>query len=189
MLAQNGQDVRQSPLLERFKSRNIEVLFFESVTDSFVMPSVHEFDGVPLCAVGSKQADEMFGEDKITTEDETKFAPLVSAFKSALGERVADVKLSRRLLDSPACVVYPDDDVAMKNILRQMGQKVPESKPTLELNPSHALLSSLLIAGDSAKMNEYASLLLDEALLLEGGTLKDVHGFVQRLNAILQRAL
>lgn len=189
LLATNGQDVRQSPLIERFKNRNIEVLFFESTVDSFVMPSVHEVEGIPLCAVGSKQADEMFGEDKITTEDETKFAPLLSAFKAALGERVADVKLSRRLLDSPACVVYPNEDVAMKNILKQMGQKVPESKPTLELNPSHALLSTLLIANDSAKMSDYASLLLDEALLLEGGTLKDAHGFVQRLNTILQRAL
>lgn len=188
-IANNGQNVRQSPLLEQFKHKNIEVLFFESDIDQIVMAGIAEYKGHKLCAVDSKEANELFGSTSISTEDEAKFQFIIEQFKEELGERVENVCLSTRLVDTPACVVYPDEDKMMKNFMRQVGQSVPDSKPTLEINPNHSLLTSLLIKNDNAKTREYASLLLDEALLLEHGMLKDAQSFVKKLNTILQHSI
>lgn len=190
-----GEDLdrlKNSPLLDAFNKKNIEVMLFGDEIDGIVMPMVQEYDKTPLRAITSKEALEDLGETNVDEATQEKFKDLLSNFKKTLGEEVQEVRLSARLVDAPSCVVESDDqNSAMLKMMRQMGMQgdMPESKPILELNPNHAILTRLLETKDDDKIVQVAHLLLEEAKLLEGGKLKDVHAFVKRLNTLLQDSL
>ncbi len=107
--------------------------------------------------------------------------------RDALGERVADVRVSKRLTDSPACLVLGEHDVAlhMQHLLRQAGHSLPESRPTLEINPDHPLLRRMAGLDDGERFADWSALLLEQAVLAEGGQLEDPAAFVQRMNTLL----
>ncbi len=192
ILMQSGQSIHESPLLERFKKKNIEVLYFNEEIDTIVMPSVHEYQGVKLYAIDSKEADEEFADEKVSADEEKRFEGLISTFKESLSEKVEDVRLSKKMVDSPVCIVYSDSsNIALKNLMRQMGQtaQIPESKPILEINPDHSIFTKLLLADDDTRIREYALLLFEEALLLENGSLADAGDFVKRINKVLERSV
>lgn len=193
-----GEDLellKNSPLLDAFNKKGLEVLLFGEEIDGIVMPMVQEFDKTPLRSITSKEALEDLGEENIEEATKEKFKPLLEKFSKTLGEEVKEVRLSARLIDAPSAIVSDPDDpnAAMMKMMRQMGAmgmgaEIPEPKPILELNPNHAILTKLLDA-ESQRQEEVAHLLLEEAKLLEGGKLKDVNAFVKRLNTLLQNSL
>ena len=119
-------------------------------------------------------------------EEEENAQPLVDRVKNALGDKVEDVRVSQRLTTSPACLVLGEHEMALhlQQLMRQAGQAVPESKPVLEINPGHPLLMKFDQEPDDDKFAEWAELLLDQAVLAEGGQLDDAAGFVRRMNSV-----
>ncbi|MBX7490675.1 molecular chaperone HtpG [Helicobacter sp. Faydin-H64] len=191
-----GEDLellKSSPLLETFNKKGIEVMLFSDEIDGIVMPMVNEYDKTPLRAITSKEALEDLGEANIDEATQEKFKDLLESIKKALGDEVQEVRLSTRLVDAPSCVVEAEDqNSAMLKMMRQMGMQggdMPESKPILELNPNHSILTKMLASDDTEKTEQIAHLLLEEAKLLEGGKLKDVNAFVKRLNTLLQASI
>lgn len=189
----NLELLKNSPLLDSFLKKDIEVMFFSDEVDGFVMPMVQEYDKTPLRSIDSKEALEDLGELKIDEKVQEKFKDLLESFKKALGDEAKEVRLSARLVDAPSCLVADENDpnAAMLKMMKQMGamggaMNLPEPKPILELNPTHSILTKLLDSKDSSKIEQVAYLLFEEAKLLEGGKLKDVNGFVKRLNAMLE---
>ena len=193
-----GEDLellKNSPLLDAFNKKGLEVLLFGEEIDGIVMPMVQEYDKTPLRSITSKEALEDLGEKKVEEATKEKFKSLLETFSKALGEEVKEVRLSARLIDAPSVIVSDPDDpnAAMMKMMKQMGAmgmgaEIPEPKPILELNPNHAILTKLLDT-EPQKQEEVAHLLLEEAKLLEGGKLKDVNAFVKRLNTLLQNSL
>ena len=192
--------LRASPLLEAYKAKNIEVLIMDDEIDDIVIPSLHSYrkelpgtDGKmetkswDLKAVNRTGADEELGEKKDkAAENEAK--PVIEKIKKALGDRVKDVKLSRRLHDSPSCIVADENDPSMQMaaMLKAMGQAdVTETKPILEINGSHPIVTALKDTDDEDRIADTAGVLLDQALLVEGIKLKDPADFVKRLNRLL----
>ena len=128
------------------------------------------------------------GQDKADQDAAVKDAEgVVARLKELLGERVKDVRVSRRLTDSPACLVLDEYDMALhlQRVLREAGHEVPTAKPVLEINPAHALVKRLEAEGDAARAGDIAQLLLEQAQLLEGAQLEDPAAFVRRVNALL----
>lgn len=194
LMGENADLLQNSPLLEKFKKREIEVLFFDEEIDSIVMPMVNQYGDLPLKAINSAEADKDFEEESVSEEEKERFKPLLERFEKALSGEIKSVRLSKRLVDSPACVVADEDDpnFAMIKMMRQMGNALgdfPEPKPILELNPEHPMVGKLLALEDEERVSDYAHLLLDQAKLLESGSLKDAVGFAKRLNAMLERAI
>jgi molecular chaperone HtpG len=192
--------LRASPLLEAYRARDIEVLIMDDEIDEIVIPSLHSYqqekpgaDGKTesqsweLKAVNRAGADEELGEKKDrAAEKENK--PVIEKIKKALGDRVKEVKLSRRLHDSPSCIVADENDpsIQMAQMLRAMGQtEMPEVKPILEVNGDHPIVAALKTTGDEGQIADVAGVLLDQALLVEGIKLKDPADFVKRLNRLL----
>jgi len=194
--------LRSSPLLEAYRAKEIEVLIMDDDIDDIVIPTLHSYrketvgtDGKTetqtweLKAVNRAGADEELGEkqDK-TAEKEAK--PVLEKIKKALGDRVKDVKLSRRLHDSPSCIVADENDPSMQmaQMLKAMGQTtMPDVKPILELNGDHPIVAGLKGVEDEERIADTASVLLDQALLVEGVKLKDPADFVKRLNRLLAK--
>ncbi len=183
--------LRSSPLLETYKARGIEVLIMDDEIDEIVAGTIGTYMDVELKAVNRSAT----ADDLKTSEDATKAAsiePLVKKVKKALGDEVKDVRASHRLADSPSCIVVDEHDptMQMQQILKLMGTKdLPEVKPILELNPSHPIVTKLAATEDEAVIADTSRLLLEQALLVEGGELKDPAGFVKRLNRALEKAL
>lgn len=181
--------LKASPLLEAYRAKGIEVLVMSDDIDDIVIPSVGKYKDWDLKAVNRAGADEELGVEK-DKETEKAMKPVVEKLKKALGDRVKDVKLSRRLKDSPSCIVADENDPSMQfaQMMRAMGQgDVPEIKPILEVNGSHPILSGLSDENDEAKIADVAGVLLDQALLVEGVKLKDPADFVQKLNRLLSK--
>ncbi|MDR0494098.1 MAG: molecular chaperone HtpG [Treponema sp.] len=194
--------LRASPLLEAYRAKEIEVLIMDDEIDDLVIPTLHSYkketvgaDGKSesqsweLKAVNRAGADEELGEkeDK-AAEKEAK--PLIEKLKKALGDRVKDVKLSRRLHDSPSCIVADENDpsIQMAQMLKAMGQaSMPDIKPILELNGDHPIVTALKDIDDEERIADTAGVLLDQALLVEGVKLKDPADFVKRLNRLLAK--
>lgn len=193
-----GEDLellKNSPLLDTFNKKEIEVLLFAEEIDGIVMPMVQEYDKTPLRSITSKEALEDLGEEEVEEAAKERFKTLLEIFKKTLGEEVKEVRLSARLVDAPSCIVSDPEDPnsAVLKMMKQMGAMgmgadIPEPKPILELNPNHTILIKLLNA-EEQRVKEVAHLLLEEAKLLEGGKLKDVNAFVKRLNTLLQKSL
>ena len=176
-----------SPQLEAFKAKGIEVLLMSDRIDEWMIGSLSEYDGKKLKSVakGDVPLDEA---DKKKQEEATKEAePLLKKLKDLLGDRVGEVKVSARLTDSPSCLALSDYEMAphLARLLREAGQEMPESKPTLEINPQHALLKRVEAETDEAKAKDLATLLLEQAEIAAGAQLPDPSAFVQRMNRVL----
>jgi molecular chaperone HtpG len=176
-----------SPQLEAFKAKGIEVLLMFDRIDEWMIGSLSEYEGKKLksAAKGDVPLDDA---DKAKQEEAVKEAePLLKKLKDLLGDRVGDVKVSARLTDSPSCLALSDYEMAphLARLLREAGQEMPESKPTLEINPQHALLKRVEAEADEAKAKDLATLLLEQAEIAAGAQLPDPSAFVQRMNRVL----
>jgi molecular chaperone HtpG len=182
---------QHSPHLEIFRKKGIEVLLLSDRVDEWMLGSLTEFDGKKLQSIAKgdldlgKLEDEAEKEAKKQVEDAAK--DLIDKVKATLGEQVKEVRVTHRLTDSPACLVAGENDLSgnLERMLKAAGQKTPESKPTLEINPMHGLVERLKAEKDDAKFNDLAHLLFDQALLAEGGQLNDPASFVKRMNSLL----
>ena len=194
--------LRASPLLEAYRAKDIEVLIMDDDIDDLVIPMLNSYrkeipgaDGKiesqswELKAVNRAGADEELGEEKDkTAEKEAK--PVIEKIKKALGDRVKDVKLSRRLHDSPSCIVADENDPSMQmaQMLKAMGQSpMTETKPILEVNGDHPIVIGLKDIDNEEQIADVSGVLLDQALLVEGLKLNDPSDFVKRLNRLLSR--
>ncbi|MDW2982183.1 MAG: molecular chaperone HtpG [Rhodanobacter sp.] len=176
-----------SPQLEAFKAKDIEVLLMSDRIDEWMIGSLSEYEGKKLrnVAKGELPLDEA---DKKKQEEATKEAePLLKKLKDLLGDRVGEVKVSARLTDSPSCLALSDYEMAphLARLLREAGHDMPENKPTLEINPQHALLKRVEAEADEAKAKDLATLLLEQAEIAAGAQLPDPSAFVQRMNRVL----
>ena len=180
-----------SPLLEAYREKGIEVLIMDDEIDEIVVPTIGKYGDVELKSVNrSGAADELKSDEDKETESSAK--PLMERMKKALGERVKDVVASTRLSDSPSCIVADENDptVQLQQMMKAMGQKdMPDFKPILEVNPKHPIVKSLESSSDDSLVEDVASLLLDQAMLIEGAEIKKPADFVKRLNRIMEKAL
>ena len=190
VVAENFNTARRSPHLEVFRKRGIEVLLLSDRVDDWLMSHLQEFEGKKLqdVARGELDVDNASEEEKAEREklqEESK--ALVERLKQALEVEVADVRASARLTDSPACLVVGEFDMGaqMRRIMEAAGQPVPESKPTLEINPGHPLVNLLDQEQDEDRFADLAHVVFDQALLAEGGQLNDPAAYVERLNKLL----
>ncbi len=178
-----------SPHLEVFRKKGVEVLLMTDRVDEWMLSFLHEFDGKPLVSVarGGLDLDELAdeAEKQEATRIAAEYKELVARVKAALGERVKDVRVSHRLTDSPSCLVSDEGDISghLERLLKQAGQKAPERKPILEVNPNHPLV--VRMQDEQDRFADWALLLVDQAQLAEGGQLEDPAGFVKRLNEML----
>jgi molecular chaperone HtpG len=183
--------LRNSPLLEIYKKKGIEVLILDDDVDEIVFSSIPKYGDIDLKAVNKSTTSDDFKDDS-TLEKTVELKPLLEKIKATLGEAVKDVRASVRLADSPSVIVSDEDEPSarMRHMMRAMGQKeVPEPSPTLEINPDHEIIKKLLANPEDARVADAAWLLFDQALLLEGVPLKDPATFVQRLNRVLNRSI
>ncbi|MCF7974901.1 MAG: molecular chaperone HtpG, partial [Phycisphaerae bacterium] len=184
--------LKNSPLLETYQARDIEVLILDDEIDEIVIQSVPKYKDTDLKAVNkSGTADDLKTDEDKDKEKEVK--PLMKKIKKILGDRVKDVVASNRLTDSPSCIVADENDptLQMQQMLRAMGQTdMPEIKPILEVNPTHPIVVKLLEKmKDKALLEDVSNLLLEQAMLVEGAEVKKPADFVKRLNRILEKAL
>jgi molecular chaperone HtpG len=179
---------KNSPQLEVFKKKGIEVLLMTDRVDEWALSFLHDFDGTPLQSVakgavdlGKLQDDE---EKKAAEQAAETFKPVLDKLKEALKDKAQDVRVTSRLVDSPACLVVADGDMStqLARMLKAAGQQAPESKPILEVNADHALVKKL---DGSAHFDDLAHILFDQALLAEGGLPEDPAAYVKRVNALL----
>jgi molecular chaperone HtpG len=179
---------KNSPQLEVFRKKGIEVLLMTDRVDEWALNYLHEFDGTPLQSVAKGAVDlgklQDEAEKKAAEEAAEAFKPVLAKLKEALKDRAEDVRVTSRLVDSPACLVVSDAGMSMQlaRMLKQAGQKVPEVKPVLEVNPEHALVKKL---DGSVHFHDLAQILFDQALLAEGGMPEDPAAYVKRVNALL----
>ena len=179
---------KNSPHLEVFRKKGIEVLLMFERVDEWLMAHLNEFSGKTLQSVAKGELDlgsledEKEKESLKQTEDEYK--DLVAKMKESLGDKVKEVRVSHRLTSSPSCLVVQEGDmnVALQNMLKQAGHSVPSLQPALEINPNHPIIQKLKDEKDDARFTDWSSLLLDQAMLSEGGQLEDPASFVTRLN-------
>ena len=179
-----------SPQLEIFRKKGIEVLLLIDRVDEWLLSHLHEFDGHALQSVarGAVDLGKLLDDDEKKHSDEvaTAFKPLLDRLKESLKERAKDVRVTTRLVDSPACLVSEDGDMSghLARLLKQAGQSAPKSLPVLEVNAEHGLVKRLDASPD---FDDLANILFDQALLAEGGQLDDPAAYVKRVNALLMR--
>jgi len=182
---------QHSPHLEIFRKKGIEVLLLSDRVDEWLMSSLTEFDGKPIKSIAKGGLDlgalEDEAEKTAQKEAEESMKPLIERIQTALGERVKEVRVTHRLTDSPACLVTGEADMSanLERLLKAAGQAAPSVRPTLEINPSHALVTRLDSESDEDRFADWANLLFEQALLAEGGHLDDPASFVRRLNGLL----
>ena len=181
-----------SPYLETLKKKGIEVLLLWDRVDEWLMGNVEAFDGKTFISATAKDLDlgelEDKEEEKQKEESEKQHKGLVERLKKALGGKVQDVKVTARLVDSPACVVGAQDQMLtqqMRRMLEAAGQAVPEENYTLEINPDHPLIGRMATETDEAKFTQWANFIFAEAQLADQGTLKDPSSFIKSLNELL----
>ncbi|WP_395058985.1 molecular chaperone HtpG [Polaromonas sp.] len=179
---------KNSPQLEIFRKKGIEVLLMTDRVDEWALNYLHEFDGTPLQSVAKGAVDlgKLQDEDekKAAEDAQTQFKPMLDKLKEALKDKAKDVRATTRLVDSPACLVVQDGDMStqLARMLKQAGQAAPELKPILEINAQHPLVQKL---EGSAHFDDLAHILFDQALLAEGGLPDDPAAYVKRVNALL----
>ena len=188
MLAENHATAAASPHLEQLQKRGIEVLLLTDRIDPWLVDGLAEFDGKALVDVARSALD--LPDDEDATADETvddQYTSLLEKIKQVLSDRVDAVNVSRRLVESPACVVAADDDLnpQLRRMLEASGQSIPESKPILEINVEHPLVSRLSEESDNARFEDLSRIVLDHALLAEGSQLDNPAEYVQRMNKLL----
>jgi len=182
---------KNSPHLQIFRRKGIEVLLLSDRVDEWLVSHLTEYKEKKLASIakGELDLDKLADEEEKKQAEETRgeFADLVKRMQEVLAERVNTVRVSQRLTDSPSCLVMGEQDMAvhMQQMLKQAGHDVPLSKPDLEINPAHPLVSRLKDEADDARFGSWANVLLDQAMLSEGGQLEDPVAFVNRLNDLL----
>jgi molecular chaperone HtpG len=180
---------KNSPHLEIFKKKGIEVLLLSDRVDEWLTSNLTEFEGKKLQSVAKGELD--LGKDEASEkklEEKAKSSEkLVKRMKKTLGDRVEDVRVTNRLTDSPACIVLHEHDMAMhmQRILKEAGHAMPGSKPILEINPDHPIVKKLGGEKSKKKFDDWSDILFDQAILAEGGQLDDPSGFVTKLNKML----
>jgi molecular chaperone HtpG len=184
--------LRNSPLLEVYKKKNIEVLVLvlDDDIDEIVFSTVDKYGETDFKAVNKGASEDLKSEAEPEKAESLK--PLLERLKATLGDAVKEVRISTRLAASPSVIVSDEDEPSarMRQMMQAMGQKnLPELKPTLEINPDHEIIKKLLTKSDDAAIQDAAWLLFDQALLLEGVPLKDPAAFVQRLNRVLNQSI
>jgi len=180
---------KNSPQLEVFKKKGIEVLLMTDRVDEWALSFLHEFDGTPLQSVAKGAVDlgklQDEAEKKAEEEAAEAFKPVLAKLKEALKDKAEDVRVTSRLVDSPACLVVKDEggmSLQLARMLKAAGQQAPEVKPVLEVNPEHSLVKKL---DGSVHFHDLAHILFDQALLAEGGLPEDPAAYVKRVNALL----
>lgn len=179
---------KNSPQLELFKKKGIDVLLMGDRVDEWAMEFVHEFDGTPLQNVSKGAVDlgdlQDAEEKKALEAAAEQFKPVVEKLQQALQDKTKQVRVTTRLVDSPACLVTGDGELSPQLIrmLKQAGQAVPESKPVLEINPEHPLVKKL---DSSAQFDDLANVIFDQAVIAEGGLPEDPAAYLKRINSLL----
>ncbi|MGO1765939.1 MAG: molecular chaperone HtpG, partial [Advenella sp.] len=184
---------KNSPHLEIFRKKGIEVLLMSDRVDEWMLSYFRQFDGKSFVSVAKGGLDL----DKLTDEAEKKhqeevaesLKPLLERLKTSLGESVKEVKVTNRLVDSPACVVVGQNDVSphLLRLLKAAGQETPDIKPVLEINPEHALIEKIK-GTEGEAFDDWAHVLLDQAMLAEGAQIADPAAYVKRLNGLLLKS-
>ncbi|MDY7536961.1 molecular chaperone HtpG [Undibacterium sp. RTI2.1] len=187
--ADNYGAAKNSPHLEIFRKKGVEVLLLTDRVDEWMLSFLSDFEGKELVSVAKGDLNlgtlEDEAEKKQHEETETQFKDLVEKMKTALADKAKDVRVTFRLTDSPACLVADDNELSgnLMRMLKAAGQAAPESKPILEVNPDHPLVQRLKY--EEKKFDDWANILFDQAMLAEGGSLADPSSFVKRLNEML----
>lgn len=176
--------VSNSPHLEAFRKHELEVLLLAEPVDEWLTTHLTEFDGHPLKAIAKGQLD--LNQSESTEPPAESVATLIERVKTALGDRVSDVRVSHRLTDSPACLVVDEGELGihMQRMLKAAGHDLPSQQPILEINPEHAIIERLAQMTD-ASIDDWAVLLFEQSVLMEGGRLDDPASFVRRMNRLL----
>ncbi|GAB3416358.1 molecular chaperone HtpG [Massilia agilis] len=190
--AESFNAAKNSPHLEIFRKKGVEVLLMTDRVDEWMLSFLNEFEGKELVSVAKGGLDlgklEDEAEKKEHEETETQYKELVEKMKGVLGEKAKDVRVTFRLTDSPACLVADENELSgnLVRMLKAAGQEAPESKPILEINPNHPLVTRLKYEdAASPRFADWSHILFDQAMLAEGGSLSDPAAFVKRLNEIL----
>ncbi len=189
LTAENPSAARNSPHLEVFRKKGVEVLLLTDRVDEWMLSFLTDFDGKQLVSIARGDLDLGKLEDETEKAEAQKvadeFKDLVERVKTALGERVKDVRITSRLTDSPACLVSDEGEISghLERLLKQAGQSAPARRPILEINPRHPLVARL--NDEQERFDEWAGLLFDQSMLAEGGQLEDPAAFVRRLNEML----
>lgn len=189
--AESCATARHSPHLEIFRKKGIEVLLLSDPIDEWVTGQLSEFEGKPLQSVNKGRLDLGEIQDEAEKQQDERnnkaFDKLGQRIKKALGEQVKEVRASARLTTSPACLVSDEHDMGrhLEQILKASGQNIPGSKPILEINPAHPVLQRIDNEPDEDRFADWAQILFDQALLSEGGQLRDPAGFVSKLNGLI----
>ncbi len=187
--AETYQAAKNSPHLEIFRKKGVEVLLLTDRVDEWMLSFLTEFEGKELASVAKGGLDlgqlENEAEKKQHEETQAEYKELVEKMKTALGDKAKEVRVTFRLTDSPACLVADENELSgnLVRMLKAAGQAAPESKPTLEINPDHPLVQRLKY--EEARFDDWSHILYDQALLAEGGALADPASFVKRLNDML----
>lgn len=189
--ADNFNAAKNSPHLEIFRKKGIEVLLMYDRVDEWLMGSLTEFDGKSFVSVAKGELDleKLSNEDEKEQQKEVEkeAQDIVAKIKTSLGEQVEDVRASHRLTTSPACIVLNEHEMAlyMQHLLKQAGQQLPDTKPVLEINPTHPILVKMKDEKNSEQLGEWSLLLFEQAILAEGGQLENPADFVARLNKLM----
>ena len=184
---QNQVSLKNSPLLEMYRKKDVEVLLLDDEIDEIIISSVPKYDEKDLKSVNKSGAADDFSEES-DKDVEKSLKPVMKKMKKILGDKVKDVKLSNRLSDSPSCIVADENDptAQMQEMMRSMGQMdMPEIKPILEINPTHDIVMKLKEKTKQKSFDSIALLLYEQALIQEGVKLEDPSGFVERLNSVI----
>lgn len=182
---------KNSPHLEVFKKKDIEVILLHDRVDEWLVSHLNEFDGKSLQSVAKGELDL----SKFDTEEEKKEQEkaekaaenILKRMKEVLGDKVEEVRVSHRLTDSPSCIVLSEQDMAlyMQQLMKQAGHAMPSSKPTLEINPAHHIITRMEAVKDDEVFADWADIVFNQAILAEGGQLEDPAGFVSKLNKMM----
>ncbi len=187
--AENRKAAENSPHLEIFRKKGIEVLLMSDRIDEWAMSYFTEFDGKKLRSIAKGDVDLGAGDEKPdeNKKEDAEKDPLLERLEKSLADEVAEVRSSQRLTDSASCLVLSEQELAlhMRRMLEQAGQAMPDSKPILEINLDHPLVKQLSEVESDEDFSEWASLLYEQAVLAEGGQLEDPAGFVQRVNRLM----
>jgi molecular chaperone HtpG len=193
--AESFNAAKSSPHLEIFRKNNVEVLLLSDRIDEWLVGHLTEFEGKPLHSVARgdvnlseiESKEEVEAQKKKEEKAKTEFDTVIKHVKTILGDQVKDVRLSHRLTDSPSCLVADENDmgIQLQRLLKAAGQTVAEVKPIFELNPEHPLVLKLKAEQNEDRFKDWTHILFDQAVLAEGGQLKDPAQYVQRINKLL----
>jgi molecular chaperone HtpG len=192
--AETFAQAKNSPYLEKLREKNIEVLLLFDRVDEWLMSNLINFADKPLQAINKGALDlgnlESKDDKAAIEQQETEFKDLLAKVKSSLGDKVKEVKVSARLKDTPACIVADQHDMGLQlqRLMKAAGQQMPVLPPIFEINVQHPLVVSLNTENDTEKFNDWVSILFDQAVLAESGTLEDPASFVNKLNKMLLSA-